>query len=198
MKYHFKRTFDCLKLSDESQERICTMLTAHMKDSANMPSRPKRHPKRLRILLAAAAALLAVTLTGFAFGEQIFPLLGGGRIIRSVNEEGEDSVSVDTGFAVDPVVIWDGQIFFTLDDSYTNITEQCSDTTYYQYESSDADGSQHIVLIGGSPEHVGWAEFTILPDGTFFSNATYDSGEEPAWLTEGRAAVKEQYGIVLT
>ena len=41
MKYHFKRTFDCLKLSDESQERICTMLTAHMKDSANMPSRPK-------------------------------------------------------------------------------------------------------------------------------------------------------------
>ena len=84
MKYHFKRTFDCLKLSDESQERICTMLTAHMKDSANMPSRPKRHPKRLRILLAAAAALLAVTLTGFAFGEQIFPLLGGGRIIRSV------------------------------------------------------------------------------------------------------------------
>lgn len=195
MKKKIKRTFDCLELSAESQERILAVLSAHIKESKKAPSRLKKRPGHLRLLLAAAVALLAMVLTGFAFGEQIFSLLGGGRIVRSVTEEGEDSVSVDTGFAVDPAVVWNDRIFFTLDSSYTDITDQCSDTDYYQYESTDPDGSRHTVLIGGTPDHVGWAEFTLLPDGAFFSNATYGSGGEPEWLAKGRDAVKEQYGI---
>lgn len=185
MKSHFKRTFDCLKLSDERQEQICAALSAHMEDPTTEPPRLRKRPGRFRLPLAAA-------LSGFAFGEKIFPLPGGGKIMQYNNEKGEDVVSVDTGFAVDPVVIQNGRIYFTLDGSYTDITEYCSDTSCYSYESIEADGSRHIILVGGSPEQIGWAEYTFLSDGTFYSNATYDGTEPPEWLTNAKAAIKAQ------
>lgn len=194
MKNHFKRTFDCLELSAERQKEICSVLSAHIRDVERKPLRLRKRPGSLKILLAAAILMSAIALTGFAFGEQVYHLLGGGQIIRSVTEEGEDSVSVDTGFAVDPVIILDDQIYFTLDGSYTNITEECSETDYYSYETEETDGSRHIILVGGPSDHVGWAEFTLLSDGSFFSNATYDGEEAPEWLVRGRADVKAQWG----
>ena len=128
--------------------------------------------------------MTAAALAGFAYGEKIFPMLGGGRIMQYINEHGEDVVSVDTGFAVDPVVITDGRVYFTLDGSYRDITDQCSATTCYWYESTDPDGTHHTILVGGSIDHIGWAETTTLPDGSRFSNATYDSEEPPLWLND--------------
>ena len=192
MKSHFKRTFDCLELSDERREQICAALSAHMEDPATEPPRPRKRPGRFRLPLAAAIVALAAVLSGFAFGEKIFPLLGGGKIMQYINEKGEDVVSVDTGFTVDPAVIQNGRIYFTLDGSYTDITEYCSDTSCYSYESTEEDGSRHIILIGGSPEHIGWAEYTFLSDGTFYSNATYDGIEPPEWLTNAKTVIKAQ------
>ena len=194
MKKHFKRTFDCLELSAESRKQICAALDAYMENPEEMPPRLKKRPGRIHLPLIAAILVIAASLTGFAFGEKVFPLLGGGKIMQYINENGEDVVSVDTGFAVDPVSIWNDRIYFTLDGSYTDITEFCSDTACYSYESSEPDGSLHIVLVGGTPEHVGWAEFTILPSGELFSNATCDSAEEPEWLINERNAIEAAYG----
>ena len=182
MKKHWKRTFRCLKLPDESRERILSVLTAHIEEPEKIPVSTRKRPRRLRLPLVAAAIATAAALAGFAYKEKIFPMLGGGKIMQYINEYGEDVVSVDTGFAVDPVVITDGRVYFTLDGSYTDITDQCSETTCYRYESEDPDGTRHTVLIGGSIDHIGWAETVILPDGTVFSNATYYPDEPNLWL----------------
>ncbi len=187
MKYNFKRTFDAVKLTPECQEKICSRL------SAAYTQRPKKKIRVLRLLAAAALLASAIALMGAAYGERIVRLLGGGRIIEDINENGEDSVSVDTGFAVDPVAIWNGHIYFTLDDSYQDITEECSDTDYYRYESCEEDGTRHIILIGGAIDHVGWAEYTLLPDGRMFSNATYDNGTEPLWLINARESILAEF-----
>lgn len=186
MKYDFKRTFDAVTLSPECQERICTRLSAHTK-------RPRKKIRILRLLTAAALLVSAIALMGFAFGERITKLLGGGRIVEGIDENGEDSVSVDTGFAVDPVTIWNDHIYFTLDGSYQDITEECSDTDSYRYESCDEDGTRHIILIGGAPDHVGWAEYTLLPDGRIFSNATYDGGTKPLWLVNADTSIRAEF-----
>ena len=182
MKKHWKRTFRCLELPDESRERILSVLTDHMKNPEKVSVPAGKRSRRLRLPLVAAAIATAAALAGFAYGEKIFPMLGGGRIMQYINEYGEDVVSVDTGFAVDPVVITDGRVYFTLDGSYRDITDQCSATTCYRYESTDPDGTHHTILVGGSIDHIGWAETTTLPDGSMFSNATYDSEEPPLWL----------------
>lgn len=184
MKRHWKRTFDCLELPDESRQRILSALTAHMRNAEKEPAPVKKKSARLRLPLIAAVVAAAAALAGFAYGEKIFPMLGGGRIMQYINEYGEDVVSVDTGFEVNPVVITDGRVYFTLDGSYTDITDQCSESTCYRYESTDPDGTRHIVLVGGSIEHIGWAETVILPDGTSFSNATYDKEEPHLWLND--------------
>ncbi len=182
MRKHWKRTFCCLELPDESRKRILSVLTDHIENSEKIPVFAGEKKRRLRLPLVAAAIATAAALAGFAYGKKIFPMLGGGRIMQYINEHGEDVVSVDTGFAVDPVVIADGRVYFTLDGSYTDITDQCSATTCYRYESVDPDGTRHTVLGGGSIDHIGWAETTVLPDGSIFSNATYDPDETPRWL----------------
>ena len=186
MKYDFKRTFDAVKLTPECQEKIYSRLLAHTQQ-------PKKKIRILRLLIAATLLVSAIALMGFAYGERVIRLLGGGRIIEGINENGEDSVSVDTGFAVDPVTIWNDHIYFTLDGSYQDITEECSDTDAYRYESCDEDGTRHIILIGGALEHVGWAEYTLLPDGRIFSNATYYGDTKPLWLLNADTSIRAEF-----
>lgn len=183
MKKHWKRTFDCLELPEESRERILSVLTDHMRNTVEEAALVKRRFPRFKLPLVAAAIAATAALAGFAYGEKIFPMLGGGKIMQYINEYGEDVVSVDTGFEVDPVVIVDNHVYFALDGSYTDITDQCSETTCYRYENDDPDGTHHIILVGGSIDQIGWAEKTTLPDGTSFSNATYYGEEKPEWLS---------------
>lgn len=91
MKHHFKRTFDRLELSAESQERICAALSAHMREPQEKPARLRTRPGYFRLVLIAAVLAFAVALTGFAFKEQIISLLGGGKILQYQNEEGKTS-----------------------------------------------------------------------------------------------------------
>ncbi|MFG6330813.1 MAG: hypothetical protein K1W28_03110 [Lachnospiraceae bacterium] len=85
MKRHWKRTFDCLELPDESRQRILSALTAHMRNAEKEPAPVKKKSARLRLPLIAAVVAAAAALAGFAYGEKIFPMLGGGRIMQYIN-----------------------------------------------------------------------------------------------------------------
>jgi hypothetical protein len=143
----------------------------------------------VRTAVVVAVFVLSLTLVGFAYGDQIIQLLGGGYIEEGKDANGGNYISIDTGFVNDPIEVRDGQIYFVLDGSNTNITDQCSEKTYYQYETVDNDGYRHVVLIGGIPDNVGMAEYIWDANGTFKgSNASYNSREEPAWLASAREA----------
>ena len=94
------------------------------------------------------------------------------------------------GFEYDPIEVRDGQIYFVLDGSDANITNQCSEETYYQYETIDDNGYRHVVLIGGTADNVGMAKYIWDESGSFRGGtASYDSSEEPAWLISVREAL---------
>lgn len=190
MKDQWKRTFDAVKMPSEHKEEIRAKLSSSMEMYEKEDMVVNRKIKYSRFLAVAAILAAAAVMAGFAFGDQVIALLGGGSMISGINEDGEDFVSMDTGFAADPVIILGDQIYFILDDSYTDITDQCSESDYYQYEKTDENGIRHVVLVGGTIDRLGWAEFVWDADGEpMGSNATLPDGTDPEWLTSGREAL---------
>ena len=122
----------------------------------------------------------------FAYGNQIINLLGGGRIESGKTNDGDDYISISTNFTVAPVEVIDGQVYFTLDGSRTDITVYCTETTFYEYEHIANNGYRHVVIIGGAPDKLGWGEFIWDENGSVVgSNATLhkdEYGETPQWL----------------
>ena len=142
-----------------------------------------------RTAVIAAVVVLSLTLAGFTYGNRIIQLLGGGHFVEGKDSNGNNFASMDSGFENDPVEVRDGRIYFVLDGSDTNITNQCSEENYYQYEKVDNKGYRHVVLIGGTPEDVGMAEYIWDESGTFRGgNASYN-GSEPAWLKSAEEAL---------
>ena len=192
MKYDFKRTFDGVKLTDKRQEEIKSELSSRLlerqKETLFMNEKTYSFKKH-RVLVIAIVALLSLSLVGFAYGNQIIKLLGGGNIEQGKSDNGDNFISMDTGFVSDPVRIEDGKIYFILDGSDTNITNQCSESSYFKYETTNEAGYRHVVVIGGTADNIGMAEFVWDENGEFKgSNASYNTDEEPEWL---KLATKE-------
>lgn len=167
-------------------------------------------PERLHLkwwkLHKVAACLAAVMLLGvlsfgtaFAvsadFREAVIGFFTGGFVELGTDEQGYYSAYFHDAGNSDPITVRDGQIYFVMDGSEINITEQCSETTYYSYETTDTDGNYHVILVGGTPDNVGWAEL-------IFENGSTGTGvivvgefgdEEPAWLSSGITEFKENF-----
>lgn len=192
MKYNFKRTFDGVNLADKRKEEIKSKLSSHLleKQKENSSMKDKTYSfRKPRVLIVAVITLLALSLVGFAYGNRIIQLLGGGNIEQGKAEDGENFVSMDTGFVADPVRIENGQIYFILDGSDANITRQCSESNYFKYEKTNEAGYRNVVVIGGTADNIGMAEFVWDENGEFIgSNASHNTEEEPAWL---KLATKE-------
>lgn len=160
-----------------------------------MTNYPSRHPvfyrRRLHklavcfavIALTAVLSLGTVFAASIEFRKAVIGLLTGGNIEQGISEDGFIyTMFNDTGDTV-PVEVSDGQIYFVLNGTKTNITEFCSDTTAYVYETTDTDGTQHFLLIGGTPDNVGWAEFIPRSDKNEYT-VIWDSQEDkPVWLS---------------
>ena len=48
-----------------------------------------------------------------------------------------------------------------LDGSGKDIINYCSEDTFYQYESTNDNGYRHVLLIGGTPDNLGWTEIVF-------------------------------------
>lgn len=186
MEPDIKRTFDEVKLTvkrqGEMKSELCSYLLETQKENYFMKKRPYFFRKH-HILVMVTVILLALSLVGFAYGNYIIKLLGGGKLEYGRGENGSTSLSMDVGFVSDPIRIENNQIYFILDGSDTNITAQCSETSYYQYEMTDETGHRNVVIIGGTVDNVGMAEFVWDENGEFLgSNGSYPTEEEPQWL----------------
>ncbi len=193
MNNNFKRTFNAVMMSSKRQEEIRSELSSALckkqKEYYNMSEKAVLI-RKFRILVIALVAVIALLLVGFTFGNQIIQLLGGGKIEKGKTIDGKDYVSMDAGFNSDPVKVEDKQVYFILDGSDKNITDQCSDTNYYKYETTDDNGFRHVVIVGGTVDNIGFAEFVLDKDGNFIgSNATINSPspEKLEWLESAKS-----------
>ncbi|MDR2569319.1 MAG: hypothetical protein LBD23_03345 [Oscillospiraceae bacterium] len=190
MQSNYKQTFDAVNMSQETQKRIRSELSArfienHKED--NIVSIKSRSTKKIITGLVAAVVVLSLTtVVAFAYGSQIIELLGGGHI--EIEKSGNSSsVSMTISEAdPDPVEVKDGRVYFILDGSNKDITEYCTESTYYQYEYIAENGYHHVFIVGGSPDNLGWAEFIWSEDGNILgSSAVFppstDMDQKPLW-----------------
>lgn len=132
--------------------------------------------KRLcpRLILAAAAILIvSLLLVGFTYLDDCFNLLTGGTITIEHLFGGGRRVTSSIGFSEYPAEVRNGRIIFTLDGSEKDITDFCSETDYYSYEETCEDGTYHVVFVGGTVDNLGFAEYTLLPDGNYNMRTEY-------------------------
>ena len=166
-----------------------------IREAAQAPRRPAR-PRRLLMIAAAAALLTALLATAaFAFGlmpvqhyrtargDEIFVEGNGQRNFRSSGEE--------TCF------VRDGRIYIVLDGTEKDITKKCSDTQYYAWEHTYEDGTRFLIVVGGTPERMGYFYVYFFPNwspytgsDTFDLPCFYDYANAP-WV----AKAEKDYGL---
>lgn len=154
---------------------------------------PRKIRRRIgmRTLVVATIVLLSLsTLVGFTYGSRIVQLLSGG-----IWEDGPNGLKVEMrSGAPDPVEIRDGRIFFVADGVETDITDYCSEETYFQYEKTGDNGFHHVLTIGGTPDNLEWAEFIWDENSLSQSCITYFISEvEPAWYSAAWEALDLLY-----
>ena len=64
----------------------------------------------------------------------------------------------------------------------TDITDKCSTDTYFRYDYTDADHITHVIVIGGTADDYGYAEYLFDADGTYIFNNMNVSSDTPAWF----------------
>lgn len=75
-----------------------------------------------------------------------------------------------------------GRLYFTLNGQQTDITDKCSTDTYFRYDYTDADHITHVIVIGGTADDYGYAEYLYDADGTYIFNNMNVSSDTPAWF----------------
>ena len=63
-----------------------------------------------------------------------------------------------------------------------SITDKCSTDTYFRYDYTDADHITHVIVIGGTADDYGYAEYLFDADGTYIFNNMNVSSDTPAWF----------------
>ncbi len=157
-------------------------------------SPPRRSALLRRLpLVAAVAALLTALITVAAVAAPFLPW--NPRYITATGDEiislGGDSRTLRSG-GRDVCVVRDGRILFLCWDEELDITDQCSESEYYTWETTYADGVRELVLAGGTPEAAGWLYVYFLSDKvlTFDTPCAYDY-EGAEWFWRGVA----DYGL---
>lgn len=165
-----------------------------------MRRKEMKKSRRLRRAAAAFASLallfagsngIAYAATGSTWVSGILHFTtGNGSEVMLSQEDNSVSFSVrkNAQESADYVSVQDGRIYFILGDLREDVTEQCSEDTYYKYEYTDGEALRHVILIGGTATDAGWAELIFDADGVYLFNQMHvdtDGSDSPAWLLEG-------------
>ena len=190
MKPNIVRTFDKVKMPLERQEQIRVALSSRIsemeRENKYVNTKSVAYRKLKVAFVTAAIALSCILLVGvaYAYGTQIIELLSGGRIESVESSSGDSSVSISMEESY-PYEIREGRVYFMLDGSGKDITDYCSEDTFYQYERTNENGYRHVLLIGGTPDNLGWTEIVFDENG-YFIGSTGIGSAYTEWENIGR------------
>lgn len=149
-------------ISDQKKEEIMDMLE-------HKSTRKRRMPAVAKIALAAALAIGCALSIAAGLPMQMYNFLSGGSM-TSMPEQigsiggGELTLPNEEDY---PLVLENGRLIFVNGEERTDITGLVDENTPYIYEHTDpVTGNKGYVVMGGTPEDFGWAEYVRLPDGS--------------------------------
>lgn len=95
----------------------------------------------------------------------------------TVEQLPDESVAVvnevdEKGYAL----VENGRLYFVLGNIKTDVTDQCSETSYYRYEIVNSDGSRNVIFVGGTVVNYGWVELIFDNTGKYITNSMGGGG----------------------
>lgn len=195
----YKAAIDKITISQETDQKIQNML-----NSATNNKKTYTHKKMLTASAVAATFALIIfaipsTRTAIVNASEYFRriiMLSNDTQIEAVQQSDNTAVSIDSeALELDRYVdISNNKIYFVLDDIRMDITEKCSDTTYFRYDMTDENGLKHIIFVGGTLDNAGWAEFIFDTDGTYLTNLMHVP-DNSNWLIDAEVSIGVPTGI---
>lgn len=145
-----------VKLSDRKKEEIMDMLE-------NKGTQKRRMPSVKALVLAAALAVGCVLSIAAGLPGQVYNFVTGGSVVIS-EDGGSSNWTIDEANA--PIVQENGTLWFVNGEERTDLTGLIDEDTPYIYEHTDpATGNKGYVIVGGTLDHFGWAEYFESKDG---------------------------------
>ncbi|MDE7170367.1 MAG: hypothetical protein K2O11_00620 [Oscillospiraceae bacterium] len=145
-------------LSDEKKEEIMDMLE-------NKGTQKRRKPSVKVMVLAAALAVGCALSIAAGLPAQVYNFVAGGTV--SVTEgTSEVNVTLDGTGLGSPITLENGRLWFDADGEKVDITDKVDENTPYIYERTDPKtGNKGYVVLGGTIDNYGWAEFFLTENG---------------------------------
>lgn len=184
-------------LSDREKEEIMDMLE-------NQGTQKRRMPRAGKLILAAALAVGCVLSIAAGLPAQVYNFVAGGSaIINPGTGEGSFSYDVEGN---EPITVENGRLMFDADGQKVDVTDKMDANTPYIYERTDPKtGNKGYVVLGGTVEDYGWAEFFLAEDGScsMLGNNAWEylvpvNGQKIPWteLTEAQLDMLNEDGGV--
>ena len=82
-------------------------------------------------------------------------------------DETKTTINYDDANAKDYYSVEDGRLYFVFNDIKQDITDECSEDDYFKYEYTDEDSYRHVIIVGGTVDNPGWAEYIFDNDGNY-------------------------------
>ncbi len=145
-------------LSDEKKEEIMDMLE-------NKGTQKRRMPSVKALVLVAALAVGCALSIAAGLPAQVYNFVAGGSA-TIMPGTGEGHFVYD-GQENSPITVENGRLWFEADGEKVDITEKVDENTPYIYERTDPKtGNKGYVIVGGTIDDYGWAEFFMAEDGS--------------------------------
>lgn len=164
MKY--KHMMEQIALRGEKKEEILAMLEEKQETK-------RRHiPKAARLVLAAALVAGCVLCIGAGIPAKVYHFLGGGSVSVMPGPWGDKIGGGEIILSVPgpddaPLVLEDGRLWFVGGGEHTDVTDLIDADTPYLYEHTDpVTGYRGWLILGGTPEEFGWAEYADVDGGS--------------------------------
>lgn len=134
----------------------------------NKGTQKGRRPSVKVMVLAAALAVGCVLSIAAGLPAQVYNFMSGGSVVIDAGGGDHDSVVWDLRDEdYTPIVQEDGKLWFVNGEERTDLTGLIDENTPYIYEHTDPKtGNKGYVIMGGTLDHFGWAEFFGTEDGT--------------------------------
>ena len=156
---NYWRMMEQVTMSDRKKEEIMDMLE-------NQGTQKRRKPSVKALVLAAALAVGCVLSIAAGLPAQVYNFVTGGSVV--VEPGGAEVNFTLTGDEeVSPVIVENGRLMLEADGQKLDITDKVDENTPYVQERTDpATGNKGYLVVGGTVEDFGWAEFFLTEDGT--------------------------------
>lgn len=119
------------------------------------------------VLLCVPATRTAI-IQAAVYVKQIF-YTADGKQISYEETDNELRFTIETGDE-SYTKVENGRLFFVLGNKCIDITNKCSETSYYKHEVVNSDGSRSVILVGGTTISNGWVELLFDADGNYVFN----------------------------